>query len=746
MSAAGESNQPPAVAEMWDLAMTESKLKAADELWQNASIEGAIASYQEVLDHLPEECAPFRSLVILRLAHAEWAAGHRASCLEALRLLNALDYIPEHHVLAASELASIVATGINPSHQPTPLPPLHGVITSIFVSADGPIQTLSDAVTRSRAIREASSGGAVEIVLAAGTYQQTETIVLGEKDSGLIIRSQDRLNPATLTGGVVLKTWDKVSDQEVLEQLPEVVRDRVLVCDLGLHGVTSLGELVFGGFSSQRVPGGATRFKVFPVPEFFHRGEPQVLARWPNDRMTKLPVIEPPPQPDPRYARWALEKELWLYGYWKWDWADAYEKVAHIEPSGRIILAPPVNGYGFELNQGFALNALCELDVPGEWHLDTKHNRIHFLPPENFRPDQAILSCFGTVIAAENCAALQIRDVRVTYARGDAMTFVDCDSLVLAGVDIQDCSGTGLRIRGGSHHLIHSCVIDSMGQGGIDFLSGDWQKLLSGHSIIENNRISRLSRIDRTYTPGILLQGMGINVRNNSFVDIPSSAIRVEACDARIEMNYFHHCVYESGDQGVIDMWANPLYRGNVIRWNDFDRIVNTSGASYGAAAIRLDDFISGFMISENVFRTGSSSGFGSVQFNMGTDSYVEGNIIVGWHAAFSGWSLGGDDWKTRVTSHDNSRRVLEETDWQSEAWRKKYPMVRDLLRGDDNHNFLVDNQLLGPGSWGKVDRSISFANTVAVPDFQGETLELLKPLIVPWHMIPIDTIGCYEQ
>jgi hypothetical protein len=28
-----------------------------------------------------------------------------------------------------------------------------------------------------------------------------------------------------------------------------------------------------------------------------------------------------------RILRWVNEKEAWLHGYWKYEWADAYEKI-----------------------------------------------------------------------------------------------------------------------------------------------------------------------------------------------------------------------------------------------------------------------------------------------------------------------------------------------------------------------------------------------------------------------------------
>jgi hypothetical protein len=191
-------------------------------------------------------------------------------------------------------------------------------------------------------------------------------------------------------------------------------------------------------------------------------------------------------------------------------------------------------------------------------------------------------------------------------------------------------------------------------------------------------------------------------------------------------------------------MWANPLYRGNVIRWNDFDRIINKTGAKYGAAAVRHDDFISGFMVYENIFRKGTGHGFGSVQFNRGTDNYVEGNIIIDWHQAFSGHTLTGPAWKEANTSHPHSKQLLEETPWQSEPWQDKYPMVRDLFNGDDNANYLVDNVRLGSGTWGEVNGGVYFLNREGSTDFHGETLPSIKGFLVPWHPIPLDRIGPY--
>ena len=721
---------------------SEKALETADKAWRDGSPKRAARLYTELLQKLPKAYEPFRSLIIMRLARTHFHVGDKAQCLIALKRLDKLEYVPEHHALAAGELKAIIAGKGHPGHQKTAIPSIGKPVATINVNAT---TSLNDAVILARLARKKVGSGVIEIVLEPGVYLQRETVKLTAIDAGLVIRSRDPKKPAILTGGVVLKKWTKAAGAHAKAQLPTDVRDKVLTCDLKAHGSGQIGKLIFGGFSSRRTKSFGANFGTLRIPELFYKARPQTMARWPNEKLNKLPINANPAKPDPRFAKWAREKDLWLYGYWYWDWADAYEKVASIDKAGKITLAPPTNRYGFRRNMGCAINALCELDRPGEWYLDTAGGRIYYLPPANFDPSQCILSSFGEIIDAENCPGLQLRDIKIQYVRGNALVFKNCSELTLVGVDIQNCSGMGMYILGGKRHLLHSCTIKSMGRGGINISSGNWQKLQPGNSTIENCRISDLSRIDRTYTPALLIQGMGFRVRHNAFVDIPSSAIRLETCGSLIELNYFNRCVHESGDQGAIDMWANPLYRGNIIRWNDFDRIVNESGGHYGAAGVRHDDFISGFMVCENVFRKGSKHGFGSVQFNKGTDNYVEGNIIIDWHKAFTGHTGRGKTWRSRITTHGNSKRVLTETDWKSKVWREKYPMVRDLLNGDDNHNYLVDNQRFGTGSWGGVSGGVTFANKDGAKDFHGETLKSVKSALPPWRPIPLDLIGPYD-
>jgi hypothetical protein len=163
--------------------------------------------------------------------------------------------------------------------------------------------------------------------------------------------------------------------------------------------------------------------------------------------------------------------------------------------------------------------------------------------------------------------------------------------------------------------------------------------LVRGEHFVENCTVSDISRLKRTYAPAVHLDGCGNRVAHNLFQRIPSSAIRIEGNDHLVELNHVRDVVQESDDQGGIDMFGNPLYRGVVIRWNRWSDI--RGGTQCGAAAIRLDDMISGTAVFGNIFERCGAVLFGAVQIHGGKENLVDGNVFIGCQAglSFSRWN-----------------------------------------------------------------------------------------------------------
>jgi hypothetical protein len=535
-----------------------------------------------------------------------------------------------------------------------------------------------------------------------------------------------------------------LQDAKFISKVKPDIADKLIISKFKDSNITPFGELIFGGFGSKRVRKSryatdSYRFDSLAIPQLFYNGKCQVMARYPNTGFIRIPINEVPKDPA-IFKKWKDEDNLWLYGYWNPDWADAYEKIAEIADNGKITVEEPANRYGFGRRKGYAVNALCEIDMPGEWYITPKGDEVIYYPPENFDPQKITLTSCDTALFVENMENFQLRNINFEYIRGDAIIIKRCKSPLITGVNISNCSGMGIKVYESNNAIIHSSKISNMGRGGVDIISGDWKVLESGNSIIEDCIFTDLSHIDHTYTPALLLDGMGFKVRYNIFNKIPSSAIRIESSSNLIELNIFRNCVYESGDQGAIDMWANPLYRGNVIRWNYFDSIINNS-AHLGAAAVRCDDFISGVMVANNIMDQGSDHGFGSVQFNKGAKTIVEGNLIVNWKTAFSGCSYMGKTWNKVIFKHERSKRLLETVKWNTPEWLKMYPMLKDLLNGKNNHNYFFGNMIINTPVIKAVNRGVFLNNISKEVTNRRYSLTELKEFTTPWNPIPIDKI-----
>jgi hypothetical protein len=184
----------------------------------------------------------------------------------------------------------------------------------------------------------------------------------------------------------------------------------------------------------------------------------------------------------------------------------------------------------------------------------------------------------------------------------------------------------GRRRRKAGSARVFGCTMNTLGCGGARVAGGDRRTLTAGHHFVENCTVFDISRLKRTYTPAVHLDGCGNRIAHNLFEKMPSSALRIEGNDHLIELNLIRHVVQESDDQGGLDMFGNPLYRGVVIRWNRWSDI--RGGTHNGAAGVRLDDMISGVAVHGNIFEPLRHRPLRRVQIHGGKENLVDGNLL----------------------------------------------------------------------------------------------------------------------
>ena len=140
--------------------------------------------------------------------------------------------------------------------------------------------------------------------------------------------------------------------------------------------------------------------------------------------------------------------------------------------------------------------------------------------------------------------------------------------------------------------------IRDTGDGGILLEGGDRKTLTPGGHFAVRNHIHDFSRWSRTYTPAILMQGVGNRAVGNTIDHAPHNAILVDGNDHLIEGNDLHSVAMETGDVGAYYLGRDWTERGNTVRGNFFHNLgVGDVNAVY------LDDCASGSIITGNVIR-----------------------------------------------------------------------------------------------------------------------------------------------
>lgn len=732
-----------------------------------------------------EACAPLVASADLSAAERGAAALRQAQCLRAdgqiavSRAMYAMiagdDAYEAVHRREAVELAIEIdreAQGLrprDPAAPRTPLPRIDDAALVLNVAPDGddaadgqaaPVASLARARGLVRAARAAGQTGTIVVQVGAGEYQATTTLTLGPEDSGAgpdnptVWRGAGR-GQAIIYGGQRLTGFAPVTDAAILARLPEEARGQVQVLDLAAAGVTDLGQLAVRGFAQPPSP---------PTVELWFNGQPMTLARWPNTGFVPAGELVQPGNDtdgtpsilgyvDPRHERWTQAEEPWLFGYFRFLWADGTIQLSAVDPATKTLRFDRAYRYGqpgMDPGQGiqyYAFNLLEEIDQPGEWYLDRTTSRLYFWPPSD--PDGALVELgemAEPMVVAQNVSDVRFEGLAFDLGRYDGLVITDCTRFVLAGCQVSRVAGSGVLLTGGQLCAMVGCDITLTGRNGSSVTGGDRATLTPAGHWVENCHISHVGRIDRTYTPAILLEGVGNRVAYCLLHDAPSSVMRVEGNDHVVEYCVTLNAVTESDDQGAMEAFGNASYRGNVYWHNRYINIgkSGTEAAVHGQAAIRFDDAISGNLVYGCVFEDSANGNFGAIQMNSGRDNVMDGNLFCDNKYGISGGYYPGNHFWQAIRDGTQA-----ETVYLSELYMERYPQMRTMME-PGGLNFLWRNAFLGGGQWNRGNPA-SYNEVFNAIDPDGPRSAVAMPmeamaLRYGFRPIPLDEMGLYTD
>jgi hypothetical protein len=585
-----------------------------------------------------------------------------------------------------------------------------GSIENPFLSLNKALYELKESINSGKAGKEAT------IFMRSGVYYLQNTI---EFDSSTFSKTHFKIaikpyqdEKVIITGAKKITGFTKLADEKVLERISKEYRDKIYSINLKANGVDDYGEI------SMRGSGGM---------EFFFNDERMTLSRYPNKGWLKIADI--PQSGDSLYNKgldrekrydgvpvgrhygkinydgerpnkWSKDNEIYMHGFWTFDWSDSYQKIKFINPERHeITIAEPHHNYGYTKNQRYYfVNILEELDTPGEWYLDRNLGILYFYAPSDPNNSLAEVSILDKpFIKLNGTNNITIENITFEKARGNAIIINNGRNNIIAGCTFRLIGDVVIDIEGGTQNGVLSCDVYDVALGGITLNAGDRKTLTASGSFVKNCHIHDYSKWVTSGYLGIRLSGVGNLLSNNLIHNAPHEAIYISGNDQILEYNEVYNVCNETGDAGATHTGRNYTWRGNIYRYNYFHHL--RGPGLHGVTAIYLDDFSSGFQIYGNIcYKSGRGTLVGG-----GRDNIIENNVFIDCHPSIV-LDARGLSWASYYFNgtYPYLFTTLDEMNYSQSPYVTKYPILKNIKEDQPavpkNNKFL--NNISYGGRW----------------------------------------------
>ena len=659
------------------------------------------------------------------------------------------------------------------------------VATNGSDSADGsfgsPFATIGKAQQAIRDLKNSSGlpDGGVTVYIRGGDYNVTKNpIEFTEEDSGTqnapIVYKAYGDEKVSIDGGIKIPgtEFQKVTDKDTLERFQSAkAKKNIVYADLNkyltkevLQKKLMLGDNEYSPFSVGE-DNGQPALPGFGV---YVEDNAYIPARWPNksddgfnvystigdiicpgnsDTPTDgLPVFK---YTDNRVENWKSYKDAsifinqgWLAGLTGIETIDTANKTMTLKHKIRSAADKDEEFYYF--------NVLDELDVPGEYYIDTDSGYLYMYPTEALKNQSVGIGVLGEVwddaiISFDRASYITLSNLTVELSRasgihlmsGRNIEIVNCDvrnvgyhgiandkvPLNMCGNSDWTCRGAGYgfykdmfpesygeesekryKENAGYNYSILNTTVKNTGAGGIKLSGGNRMTLDPCNHVIENCEVSNIGTFQQLLSAGIQLKGVGFTVRNCTVHNIPGAAIRFGLNDSVIEYNEFYDCVRESYDMGILytNNFSACVSEGTEIRYNYFHDVPKTlptvgaykNGLSFGNQTmvqfkfgVYNDSSTSSMTVHHNLFADIPVALFPGVMDNRWRDNIFVNVDKPMWINKQQQIEQSFQRNGVSVESMANSEGVNEYWAFKdNEVWLEKYPRVDEVRKMMEEH------------------------------------------------------------
>ncbi|MGC4014568.1 MAG: right-handed parallel beta-helix repeat-containing protein [Luteolibacter sp.] len=234
----------------------------------------------------------------------------------------------------------------------------------------------------------------------------------------------------------------------------------------------------------------------------------------------------------------------------------------------------------------------------------------------------------GPLLRVKSATGFRLDGLVLEGARDGLMEVNSGNDIVIRNTTFRRNGGDGL-VAGGTGIHVSNCLFEACGGAALRLSGGDPVHLISSGSIIDHCLFQRNAWWSHVFNASILLEGVGHQVTDCQFLDLPHMAIEAKGNDFLIQDNLFRRICTDFRDMGAVylNLGENPLARGTVIRGNFFDDIGRAGG---NRSAVYLDNATMGVKVLENLFRNvGATGDDWTVMVHGGGYNRVENNLFL---------------------------------------------------------------------------------------------------------------------
>ncbi len=563
----------------------------------------------------------------------------------------------------------------------------------IYISAGGndsnsgypssPVKSFERARELYREYREGDVNYNGKIFVHAGIYRRDESFTLNSADTGMTIEAYGD-GEVLIKGSVKLprSSFRKVTDTDFLQKVPQNAVDKIYEIDLSdylnsiirhpeynpLHGGTAYYELFVGGVA-------------------------QTIARWPNYDFALTGNVSGGgltfESDSKRLEKWKNSKDAMVAGYWTHNWAFEHIYIGDVDVDNSTVTLSKQLQYSdgiVKSQRYYAMNMPEEMDIPGEYYIDSDAKKLYYYPAESFLENDPELSVLTSTMFVTNGADnVTISGLTFEYTRGNAISCDNGDNIVIDSCVIRNIGNQAISVNT-SNSTVKNCEIYNVGGAGIYMTSGTQSTLTPGNGKIINNNIYNFGRIFRTYQSAINISGVGNTASYNTIHDAPHSGIRFGGNDNVISHNEIYNVVIECSDSGAIYTGRNWTSWGNEISYNYMHDIKKDEElTSFTVSAVYIDDMFCGTTVKNNVFENCTQAAlFGGGKGNVFSDNILidcDNGIDYDDRAVTGNWAhyyviSGG-------SVYEGIKNLLSDPNVDIELWKSKYPgfsqMIEDI-------------------------------------------------------------------